>query len=120
MHVDLEVLKKRPAVLLSGKLDWYWRNNKGEACTSRSRDDKSERLGDQIERDASEAPHGEKDDRRMTNDAGLEVECQILESFRNRRQEARLTDFDYKGDPFREQFLYWPIQSGGNEDEAPT
>lgn len=107
MFVEMQVLQKKPGVLLTGKLDWYWRNQKGQACTNRvSRDNEMVTFTDELKTSGETSIRDKKDGTR-TNQR-LEEECQVLETFVRAKQCASLPRFDYKDDPFHNQYLYWP------------
>lgn len=97
--VELQVLTQQPDVFLTSKLDWYWRNDQGQARTTRQVKEKEE--SDTQDPAGSDAK-GE----------ALESECQTFEAFLQGREQARLPDFDYNGQPFHNQCLYWRQGSG--------
>ena len=105
----MHVLKQTPSLLLSGKLDWYWRNAKGKACTNRIAVQCS---GDglQKEEEADVADPSGSSAKQLHLDK-QEDECQAFEAFLEARQEARLPDLDIKDDPFTNQHLYWLDQT---------
>jgi len=106
MFVEMQVLQQQPGVLLTGKLDWYWRNEKGQACTNRVS------LGDDMLTTMNESANSgsisgrDKRDDTSTNQK-LERGCQIFETFLGGKQYVSLPQFDYKDDPFHNQYLYW-------------
>lgn len=118
MNVDIQVLSAKPAILLTGRLDWYWRNEKGLACTDRiSIWQEGEGLVPQAELGASGFPEDQRDTLRHQEGSRLEQECQIFEDFLRGRQEASLPDLDFKDHPFRNQHLYWLDKPDDGGDE---
>lgn len=124
LHVEMEVLTRRPSILLTGRLDWFWRNEQGRACTSRqgvcagstqvsssvtgnSGDDSRER----------EAPAGRL---RVAAAQDLERDYQAFERFVGRSNQAPLPSLDVKDHPFTEQYLYWLEADERDGDSAPN
>ena len=112
-HVEIEVLKRKPAVLLASKLNWLWRNERGLACTNRVStwvDDSWAQPGDS---DGSDDDAHQQLPQQMLQD--LEGECQILEAFLQIVQGTKLPSLDFKDNPFMDQHLYWPTpqEDGG-------
>jgi len=106
MFVEMEVLQQQPGVLLTSRLDWYWRNEKGQACTNRVL------RGDDILTTTNESANSEElSARDKTGDTStnrqLERECQVFETFLGAKQYVSLPQLDYKDDPFHNQYLYW-------------
>jgi len=105
-HVEIEVLKRKPAVLLASKLDWLWRNEKGLACTNRisSWVDDGWTQPEQSDGSRNDA-HQQLPQQRLQD---LEEECQNLEAFLQIVQGTKLPSLDFKDNPFMDQHLYWP------------
>ena len=104
MHVEMEVIKRVPAIYLTGKLDWLWRNEQGQACTRRQA------------AHVSSDPEG-AGAQPSANDS-LEEDCQAFEKFVQSRHEARLPSLDVKDNPFTDQHLYWTKVSEDGDGET--
>lgn len=117
-HVEIGVLRRKPAVLLSSKLNWLWRNEKGLACTNRVSVQRNEgEMG--VEQSTAPADSHRHEDELLQRD--LEADCQMLEDFLRNKQETKLPTLDVKDNPFNDQHLYWlkPQEAGDdrqNED----
>lgn len=40
-----------------------------------------------------------------------EIDCRAFETFLQDKEEAHVPDLDYEGEPFHNQYLYWPKPS---------
>ena len=80
--VEMDIISRKPAILITGKIDWLWRNDKGLACTNRQ-------------------------DGINTQSRDLEKDCRIIESFLQDREHVRLPLLDIKDNPFTNQYIYW-------------
>lgn len=104
LHVELQTLDARPGVRFGSKLDFYWRNEKGIACTNRvaSREVVAAKsLGD--------TPEDLEQQARTTRlFPTVEEECRCFEAFLQDREDASVPQFDIKdASPLRDQHLYW-------------
>ena len=113
----MEVLKREPAALLTSKLDWYWRNDKGQACTSRVAADIHDKINAP---NRAESEQAEGNPPKSLSIPELEEECQILESFVRTKQDASLPPFELKDQhPFNNQHLYWSkLQEDGESGDT--
>lgn len=120
-HVEMAVLKREPAALLTGKLDWYWRNEKGQACTSRVVADMDDMINapNATENPEDSSVQAKRNTLQSLSIRDLEEECQILEKFVRSKQDARIPSFELRDQhPFNNQHLYWskPDQNGMGGD----
>lgn len=127
LEVELRTLARDPAIALIGKLDKFWRNEKGVACTNTT----SMFVGDSDDA-------GEKDDRRnwkliheLTEEEKerygvalgkadeIEVGLLVSEGFKRDKEERRLPDLDAKDMPFFDEHLYYrKAQDQDSSEEA--
>lgn len=108
LHVELQTLEAKPAIRLGSKLDFYWRNEKGLACTHRVSSQTGGGMEKRGEADTNE--NGSEQQMGVTGRfASIEEECRCFESFLHEREEASVPQFDLKdAKPFHGQHLYWP------------
>lgn len=118
LFVEMEVLRRKPGVLLTAKLDWYWRNKRGQAYTSRVRPVVEMAIADEGEGQQT-LVQDQKEDNTAENER-LEEECQAYEAFLAIKQTAALPRLDHKDEPFYNQYLYWPSGSDEAEDQDPS
>lgn len=109
MDVEMQVICKKPGIFLSSRLDWYWRNTKGQACTSRMSSSDNDSKADYVNRK-------DEDELRDPVDGNAkqerqEIDCRAFETFLQDKEEAHVPDLDYEGEPFHNQYLYWPKPS---------
>jgi hypothetical protein len=117
LHVELQTLGARPAIRLGSKLDFYWRNEKGLACTNRIALQDTEG----ISRSEPGEGEGEQQARITGIYATVEEQCRCFETFLRDRESASVPRFDIKdASPLRDQHLYWlkSLEDGDAEDEA--
>lgn len=114
MQVEMEVLGRQPAILLTGKLDWYWRNDKGQACTDRVVARDSTICSDNGDVAGQPSIRDQKED--SIEVRRFEEECRVFEAFLGVKQSVGLPRLDYKDDPFYNQYLYWPSSAGHGEE----
>jgi hypothetical protein len=105
LDVEMGILFKSPAFVLAGKLDAFWRNQKGEAMTDRKAryfpsDDSEEMIQGSV------------------NPKENENECRILENFNSDHHGVQIPDFDAKDYPFYQHFFYYPQESNDGEEEV--
>lgn len=114
LHVELQTLSTRPAIRLGSKLDFYWRNEKGLACTNRVALQDAEGISNLTLDDAT------KQRARVAGSyATVEEECRSFETFLLDREVASVPRFDIKdASPLRDQHLYWlkSVEDGDSED----
>lgn len=104
LHVELQTLDAKPGIRLGSKLDFYWRNEKGVACTNRIT---SREVG-VTETSRDTLAEAEQRARTAGAFATVEEECRCFEAFLHDREEAGVPRFDVKdASPFRDQHLYW-------------
>lgn len=118
-QVEMEVIKREPAVLLTSKLNWWWRNEKGLACTNRTIVPVDERWTSLHQIAASEEGSLPHEVQRLRHDVvgdGLESDCRVLEDFTRTKQEAKLPSLDFRDNPFNDQHLYWSKPQEDGED----
>lgn len=119
LHVELQTLNARPDIRLGSKLDFYWRNENGLACTNRirSREIEAVKTSDAI-------PEGDEQQARTTGMfTTVEEECLCFETFLQDREQASVPGFDIKDtSPFRDQHLYWlrSLEDGDAWHEAAS
>lgn len=118
LHVELQTLSAKPGIRLGSKLDFYWRNEKGLACTNRI----TSREIEATKRSSDNIPDGAEHQARTTGMfSSVEEECKCFETFLKDRDEASVPRFDIKdASPFRDQHLYWlkSLEDGENEQQA--
>lgn len=110
LDVELKALAADPAVaMVTGKLDFFWRNDRGEACTDRILVARKEKEWDEdVQPDDLVLIHelAETDDRRSRNGDRIEKGLSVLEEFKKDKDVYLLPELDFKDQPFHSLYVY--------------
>lgn len=106
LDVQMRTLYKTPALHLTSKLDFYWRNEKGEALTDRKASPVRNEKGEIVYGDDGRDLFGPQDLSDSHSREENENECRILEQFRSDHEEIQIPDFDAQDYPFYHKYLY--------------
>lgn len=92
---------RQPALFLTAELNWYWRNEQGEARTDRIESCTPEDMTpDELSEIGARQGHENENN------------CRILEEFKENHECIKIPDFEANDYPFYQQYLYYSRQPG--------